>query len=284
MIDTHCHLSHEAFENDIDEVIVRAVATGVRAALVLTEERADIPLVLELKARYPEWINVGFGIHPLQVRKDGSHLSRSVTMKVSEPAFGPFGLEFLQDMDGVRDIIVKNAEQLVAIGEVGLDFTPAICPSLDSHEIQRSVFTSQIRLARELNLPLNVHSRSASKPTIELLKTEGATRVQMHAFDGRPSQAMVGVAAGYFFSIPPCVYRSKQKQELVKAVPLTNLLLETDSPVLGVSAEQRNEPAEVIKSCEYIAQAKGVDVLTVRQITTENALKLYPNMILKQYH
>ncbi|KAF6768071.1 hypothetical protein AHF37_06725 [Paragonimus kellicotti] len=67
MIDTHCHLSHEAFENDIDEVVVRAVATGVRAALTLTEERADMPLVLELKARYPEWINVGFGIHPLQV-------------------------------------------------------------------------------------------------------------------------------------------------------------------------------------------------------------------------
>ncbi|KAF7233291.1 hypothetical protein EG68_03186 [Paragonimus skrjabini miyazakii] len=269
MIDTHCHLSHEAFENDIDEVVVRAIATGVRAALILTEERADIPLVLDLKARYPEWINVGFGIHPLQMRKDGSQLSRSVTMK---------------DMDGVRDIIIKNVEQLVAIGEVGLDFTPAICPTPESHEVQRSVFTSQIRLARELNLPLNVHSRSASKPTIELLKTEGATRVQMHAFDGRPSQAMVGVAAGYFFSIPPCVYRSKQKQELVKAVPLTNLLLETDSPVLGVSAEQRNEPAEVLKSCEYIAQAKGVDVLTVRQITTENALKLYPNMILKQYH
>ncbi|KAF6777310.1 hypothetical protein AHF37_01622 [Paragonimus kellicotti] len=86
------------------------------------------------------------------------------------------------------------------------------------------------------------------------------------------------------FVVPITCASFPQKQELVKAVPLTNLLLETDSPVLGVSAEQRNEPAEVLKSCEYIAQAKGVDVLTVRQITTENALKLYPNMILKQYH
>ncbi|KAA0191221.1 Deoxyribonuclease domain containing protein [Fasciolopsis buskii] len=186
-------------------------------------------------------------------------------------------------MDGFRELLQKYSEHLVAIGEIGLDFTPSICTASDSHEVQRHILSTQIRLANRFNLPINVHSRSASKPTIELLRAEGATRVQMHAFDGRPSQALVGVSAGYYFSVPPCVLRSKQKQELVKALPLTHLLLETDSPVLGVSAEERNEPAAVVRSCEYIAEAKGVDVATVRQITSENARKLYPNLQLKQW-
>ncbi|TGZ71860.1 hypothetical protein CRM22_002418 [Opisthorchis felineus] len=222
MIDTHCHLCDAAFKNDIEDVVLRAVTTGVRGVLTLTEERSDFSLALELKERFPDWINLGFGIHPMQKREDGSGLSRSVNLK---------------DMDGVRELILKHAEQLVAIGEVGLDFSPCVCPTMELHAVQRAVLTQQIHLSKELNLPLNVHSRSASKPTLELLKSEGATRVQMHAFDGRPSVAMLGVQEGFYFSIPPCVLRSKQKQELVKAVPLTHLLLETDSPVLGVNPE-----------------------------------------------
>ncbi|TPP64820.1 putative deoxyribonuclease TATDN3 isoform 2 [Fasciola gigantica] len=239
-IDTHNHLCDSAFLDDVDEVVHRAMASGVQAAIVLTETIPDISRALELREKYPDWVNLGFGIHPIQKRNDGSNLPRSVVAKVSSYARSKketYSMISPQDMDGFRELLQKYSDLLVAVGEVGLDFTPSICATPDSHEIQRHVLSTQIRLANRFNLPLNVHSRSASKPTIELLRSEGATRVQMHAFDGRPSQALIGVSAGYYFSVPPCVLRSKQKQELVKAVPLTNLLLETDAPVLGVSAE-----------------------------------------------
>ncbi|KER22489.1 hypothetical protein T265_09438 [Opisthorchis viverrini] len=137
MIDTHCHLCDTSFKDDIEDVVLRAVTTGIRGVLTLTEERSDFSLALELKKRFPDWINLGFGIHPMQKREDGSGLCRSVNLKV------------------------------------GLDFSPCVCPTTELHAVQRAVLTHHIHLSKDLNLPLNVHSRSASKPTLELLKSEG---------------------------------------------------------------------------------------------------------------
>ncbi|MCG6909724.1 MAG: TatD family hydrolase [Deltaproteobacteria bacterium] len=92
-------------------------------------------------------------------------------------------------------------------------------------ETQQSIFTTFIRLSKEVDLPLNVHSRSAGRKVVELLMAEGVTRVQLHAFDAKASAAKPAVEAGYFFSIPPSVVRSRQKQKLVKALPLETLLL-----------------------------------------------------------
>ncbi|CAH8473284.1 unnamed protein product [Schistosoma turkestanicum] len=104
----------------------------------------------------------------------------------------------------------------------------------------------------------------------------------MHAFDGRPSVAMIGLSEGYYFSIPSSLSRSKQKQELVKALPLDHILVETDAPIMNSSSTQsRNEPDEAIKVCEHIAEIKGIDVETVCHMTTENAFKLYGSLNVK---
>ena len=142
-------------------------------------------------------------------------------------------------------------------------------------ELQQEIFKGFIGLARELDLPLNVHSRSAGREAIDLLIKAGAARVQMHAFDGRASTARPAVEAGYFFSIPPSVVRSRQKQKLVKQLPLTCLLVETDSPVLGPEPAVRNEPANLMLSLQAIAAIKSLPIQAVMEAVAANTTRLY---------
>jgi len=103
----------------------------------------------------------------------------------------------------------------------------------------------------------------------------GARKVQMHAFDGKVSAALPGVEAGFFFSIPPSVVRSRQKQKLVKQLPLTCILIETDSPVLGRDPNERNEPANATIVVDAISQIKDVSPEKVAEQAFENTIKLY---------
>jgi TatD DNase family protein len=97
----------------------------------------------------------------------------------------------------------------------------------------------------------------------------------MHAFDGKASTALPAVEAGYFFSIPPSIVRSRQKQKLVKQLPLSCVLVETDSPVLAPNPNERNEPANVIMTIEAIAEIKQVSTQEVLEAAIENTKCLY---------
>jgi TatD DNase family protein len=100
----------------------------------------------------------------------------------------------------------------------------------------------------------------------------------MHAFDGKAGAALPAVEAGYFFSIPPSVVRSRQKQKLVKQLPLACLLIESDSPVLGPTADERNEPANIRQSVKAIAELKDVSEEEVIIAVCENTERLYGNL------
>ncbi|XP_033000695.1 putative deoxyribonuclease TATDN3 isoform X7 [Lacerta agilis] len=239
-VDCHCHLAAPEFREDIESVLEEAKKCKVLALVVVAEYTEDFEKIIQLSERYPGFVFPCLGIHPVQSSPTGN--DRSVTLKV------------------------------------GLDFTPRFASTDEQKEGQRQVLIKQIQLAKQLNLPLNVHSRSAGRPTINLLKEQGAERVLLHAFDGKPSVAMEGVKAGYFFSIPPSIIRSEQKQKLVKQLPLENLCLETDSPVLGPEKQVRNEPKNVFIAAEYIAKIKGISVEEVIGITTQNAQKLFPRL------
>jgi TatD DNase family protein len=143
-------------------------------------------------------------------------------------------------------------------------------------EVQREIFLKFIRLAERLDLPLNVHSRSAGREAIRFLREASARRVLLHAFDGKAASALEGVEAGYCFSIPPSILRSPQKQKLVRRLPLDRLLLETDSPVLGPDPKLRNEPKNVLIACRAVSEIKGVAAEEVAEVTTENAKALFP--------
>ncbi|MBN3281904.1 TATD3 deoxyribonuclease, partial [Polyodon spathula] len=217
--------------------------------------------------RFPGFVLPCLGVHPVQGIPPQEQ--RGVTMR---------------DLDAAVPLIENYKDQLLAIGEVGLDFSPRFASTDTQREEQRLVLIRQVEIAKRLDLPLNVHSRSAGRPTINLLKEQEVEKVLLHAFDGKPSVALEGVKAGYFFSIPPSIVRSGQfllfskKQKLVKQLPLEFMCLETDSPALGPEKQVRNEPRNILVSAEYIANVKGVSVEKVMEVTTQNALKLFPKL------
>ncbi|XP_035467417.1 tatD DNase domain containing 3-like isoform X5 [Scophthalmus maximus] len=234
---------------------------GLLAVLAVAEHAGEFDKIIALSQRFPGFIFPCLGVHPVQEVSPGQQ--RGATP---------------QDLDAALPIIEKYKDHLVAIGEVGLDFTPRYVSNESDKENQRQVLIRQAQIAKELDLPLNVHSRSAGRPTIHLLKEQGVEKALLHAFDGRPSVAMEGVKAGYFFSIPPSIIRSEQKQKLVKQLPLENICLETDSPALGPEKQVRNEPRNISVSAEYISRIKGVSLDKVMEVTTQNALQLFPKL------
>ncbi|XP_040920691.1 putative deoxyribonuclease tatdn3 [Toxotes jaculatrix] len=258
-VDCHCHISACEFEEDLEDVIQRTREAGVKTLVAVTEEVTEFNRVLQLQERYPDLVAPCFGIHPLQ--GGGGPEPRSVTP---------------QDLDAALPLFYKHREHLVAIGEIGLDFTPWCAPTQQDRDDQMTVFIKQLNVAKELDLPVNVHSRSAAKVTIETMREQGISRALLHNFAGKPSVALEGVKAGYHFSFPPAVCRNQQRDKLIRQVPLEHICLETDSPALGLNQHVRNEPANIILSCQYIADVKGLSPQTVQLVTAQNAYRLFP--------
>ena len=249
MLDAHAHLCDACFDKDRGEVLARARAAGVSAIIAVGETLADARRNLQLADDYP-LLKAAAGLYPTILDVDQA--------------------------DAMIDFIRRHRSRLAAIGEVGLDYW--VVGEEDDQARQREIFSRFIALSTEVNLPLNVHSRSAGRHAVALLLEKNATRVQMHAFDGKAGAALPAVEAGYFFSIPPSIVRSRQKQKLVKRLPLSCLLVETDSPVLGPVADQRNEPANLSVSVEAIARIKEVRVEAVVEAVTENVRRLYGHL------
>ena len=246
LVDTHTHLCDEVFDADRAEVLERAQKAGISAVIAVSETLADAHRNLELA-----------NIHPLL-----------------KPAAGlyPTHLDITQ-AEATRALIRQEHHKLWAIGEVGLDYWKV--KDDEGRELQREIFGNFIDLSLELDLPLNIHSRSAGRHVIAFLLDHGAKHVQLHAFDAKASTALPAVEAGYFFSIPTSIVRSRQKQKLVKHLPLSCLLVETDSPVLAPSPQERNEPANIIVAIEAIAELKNVNKQEVIETISENTRRLY---------
>jgi TatD DNase family protein len=244
--DTHAHLCDSVFDQDLDHVLDRAKSVGIETIVAVGETMEDAEKNLLLAARYP-MIRAAAGLYP----------------KYTDPELA------LQMCDFIRN----HRDGLSAIGEVGLDYW--VVKEEPALENQREIFRGFIELGLELMLPLNVHSRSAGRHAVTMLLECGARKVQLHAFDGKASAAMPAVEAGYFFSIPPSIVRSEQKQKLVKRLPLSSLLIETDSPVLGPTARERNEPANGVIALKAIAELKGVCEREVMEAVAANFQRLY---------
>ncbi|NHJ12876.1 MAG: TatD family deoxyribonuclease [Candidatus Thorarchaeota archaeon] len=248
IVDTQCHIEQDEFAADLEQVVQRAkkedVAVISSAISKETWERV-IRISREFDNVYPS-----LGLDPVD------YSSREEL---------PLAIE-------------RYKNEIVAIGEIGLDHYRERDHKL--REEQEAVFRNLIRHALSMNLPIQIHSRSAGRKAVEILSSESATQVHLHAFDGKASIARAASRdLGYYFSIPTSVVRSSQKRKLVKAVDIERLLVETDSPVLGPEIGGRNEPRNVWIALREIASILGRDVEEMRVIILENTLRIYRKIV-----
>lgn len=257
-IDTHAHLDDPRFEKDRTDVIARAKAAGIKTiiSVVCWNKARGFGGLDAIKGH--DFIYPAIGIHP--------HEAKDVKGEA------PFNL--------IKDIVLKRAAgpgRIVAIGETGLDYHYEHSPKI----FQKEVFAKQIALARELNLPLIIHSREADKDTIDMLKEEGAGDVGgvFHCFSGSHETAYQALKMGFYLSFTGVVTfpGAEALRDTIKGVPIEKTLIETDCPYLAPVPERgkRNEPAFVVETAKTIAGIKGLSPGDVARTTTLNAEELF---------
>jgi TatD DNase family protein len=247
MIDTHCHLENEAFDLDRDSVIEKASGLGISIITSAIEEKT--------------WAK------SLEIVEAHSNVYASAGLEPTQFAICDIALEWIR----------SNHNRIISIGETGLDHY--LVRDHQEREKQKTCFEMMIELAKEVKVPVQVHSRSAGRKALETLSDSDAADVHLHAFDGKASLARSASRdLGYYFSIPTSVVRSPQKRKLVKAVAIERLLLETDSPVLGPDKGGRNEPTNLPIVIQEISRILRREEEEIREITLENTLRLYTKL------
>lgn len=239
MLDSHCHIAGEEFVEDLPAVVERAAAAGVTDALciIASEDAAEVARAVEVRAAWPA-VRFGTGIHP--------HNAGTFTGRVTEA------------VEAVRTAISDTAA--CAVGEIGLDYHYDYSP----REVQHAIFRAQIQLARELNLPIIIHTREATDDTFRILEEEGgpAIRGVFHCFTGGGAMAERALGLGFYLSFAGIITfpRAGDLRDVAASTPRSRLLSETDAPYLAPAPYRgkRNEPAYVSRVVETLAALHGL--------------------------
>lgn len=251
LIDSHAHLGMPQFDRDRREVVGRALEAGVQFIFTVGTDVASGRQAVIIAHEYPS-IYAIVGVHPHNVKNmDGESLRQ------------------------MREIAQDS--RVRAYGEIGLDFFRNLSPP----QVQMERFRQQIRLARDLNLPVVIHDREAHCETIRILQEEGGEEldVVIHCFSGDFNMARNCLDMGFYLSVPGTITfpKAHQIREVIGQTPLERILIETDCPFLSPEPYRgkRNEPSYVRYVTERIAEIKKVPFETVASITSTNAAKFF---------
>ncbi|MEQ1730752.1 MAG: TatD family hydrolase [Vicinamibacterales bacterium] len=257
MIDSHCHLADEIFATDLVEVIERSRGAGIERVLVILEATnpAEESQATKAHTLWPE-LRVSAGVHPHHAN------------------------QFAGNALGAVDAVRTQIERLPfarAVGEIGLDYHYDFSPV----PVQQAVFRAQIGLARELRLPVVIHSREADSDTIEALTSAGGGEVTgvFHCFTGGAGLAKAALDLGFHLSFSGILTfpKAQELRDIARQVPLDRLLLETDSPFLTPAPHRgkRNEPMHMTHTANTLAALKGISVDELAEVTTANFHALF---------
>lgn len=291
LIDTHAHLNFQAFKDDVDETIRRSLADDVWVINIGSQLETSRRAV-ELAERYSQGVYAAIGLHPIHAPGAAALLKNKL-----DP-------EELAAQATIEDFNVNDyrklaqSKKIVAIGEIGLDYywRPKTTKKLmEFKEKQKKVFLQQMDLAKELNLPIIFHCRSAHNELIEILniryRIPSFTKVSagrqntkprgvVHCFTGNWEQAKEYLGMGLCLGFNGIIFKPIQMidwQEIIAKTPIEKILVETDVPYLTPPQEagKRNEPLFVKEVVKEIAKIKNLSYQEVSEITTENARNLF---------
>ena len=274
LIDTHAHLNFRVFKEDTDEVIRRSLEGGIWMINVGTNYETSKRAV-EIAEKYPEGVYTAIGLHPINLD------TGLVKMKIDEQE----GSNFEKDFDYTQYRELTQSKKVVAIGEIGLDYywKPKTKKKLELFkEKQRTVLCQQLKLAKELNLPVIFHCRQAHQDLIELLSAQPEVKPQKavaHSFVGNLDQLQKYLDFGFYIGFNGIIFKKIEGidfEENIRQTPLEKILIETDCPYLTPPPMAgRNEPIYVKYVAEEIAEIKNLGYEEITNTTTANARKLF---------
>jgi TatD DNase family protein len=251
VIDSHAHLADTAFDNDRDEVVRRARASGIEGIICIGETLASASRAREIASAWAGAIWWTAGVHP--------HDARS--------------FDAARDLAAIRAHVDAGA---VAVGECGLDYHYDHSP----RDRQRLAFSEQIALAREVGRPVVVHTREAEDDTRAIVVDGGRQGVRgvMHCFTGPHALARAALDVGWFVSFSGIItFKRWTDEELLRLVPDDRLLVETDAPYLAPVPHRgkRNEPAHLPLTIARLAAVRGSTAESIAALTAANARELF---------
>jgi TatD DNase family protein len=259
MIDTHCHLNFPELEEQLDAVVERALAAGIDRFVVpgtdLTTSTSSVNIALKNERAF-----AAIGIHPTDAH------------------------EFTEDNSQKLKELIGANNKVVSIGEVGLDYYHF--EGLNEQEIQerkraqQEVFSTMISWAKQANLPLILHTRECFEDAFRIMNEQAKGHpAVIHCFTGTMEEAIQWIEFGCYISFTGVITYKKNDalREVVRAMPLERIMLETDAPYLAPEGfrGQLCEPKFVRNVAETVAEVKGLSVEEVDRITTENAERFF---------
>ncbi|ANN67608.1 TatD family hydrolase [Bordetella bronchialis] len=264
LIDTHCHLDAQEFDDDRSQVVAHAIDAGVRAVVIPAVGRANFHIVRDLAHAMPGGA-YALGIHPLFVAAawddDLKALRSAVEAAMDDPRF-------------------------VAIGEIGLDFFVKEIASGEARDKQERYYAAQLDLAAEFGLPVLLHVRRSQDIILKHLRRHRGLRGGIaHAFNGSDQQARGFVDLGFALGIGGAMTfpRSLQIRRHAQHLGLEHLVLETDAPDIPPAwlhePDRRNTPAQVAGVAQALAELRGTDAMSVAAGTAATALRVLPRLV-----
>ena len=256
LIDSHCHLDSDSFDDDREAVIERAVAAGVERMLTIGSGDGppdSVDVAIRLADRFP-MLYASIGVHPHDAAKATPDTYRRFAELVSHP-------------------------KVVAIGEIGLDYHYDHSP----RDVQRDVFVEQMRIASDARKPIVIHTREAWRDTIALIGQHWNPSCGgvIHCFSEGPAEAAEALGLGFHISFSGLVTFPKAAgiHEAARLTPPDRLLVETDAPFLAPVPYRgkRNEPAYVVQTARRVAELRGMTPEALAAITVANFERLFLN-------
>jgi TatD DNase family protein len=256
LVDTHAHLTHERFRDDLDAVVRRAAEAGVGAVIVPSSDLNDCAAAMALAERFPQ-VYAAVGVHP----NEAETAPPDVTDALAELARHP---------------------KVVAIGEAGMDYywEPAKSDPA-SREQQRRIFSQQLELAARLDKPIIIHQRNCAADLLEVVTAyRGRLHGVFHCFGESPEVARRVLELGFHISFTGTLTfkRNTALRELAATLPADCVMVETDCPYMSPEPRRdarRCEPAFVVHTAEALAAARSVPLEEMARQTTENAARLF---------